>query len=80
MTALDSPEVQVSVGVDTRADVHVAGALGSTRPPVGDSVGAVDSSWLPGLVAGGCSLGTVERWGIEGTGGYGAWLARWLLW
>ena len=78
MTAVVSMEVRVTVGVDTHADMHVAAALDqlgrllATRPVPSTPAG------YRTLVAWAGALGTIERFGIEGTGSYGAGLARWL--
>ena len=70
------PTVKVIVGVDTHKHVHVAVAI--------DSLGARLATYsalpiVPGyadLVAWARTLGTVEAFGIEGTGSYGVGLAR----
>ena len=78
MTALDSTEVQVTVGVDTHADVHVAAALDQLgRLLATQSVPSTPAGYRA-LVAWASRLGAVERFGIEGTSSYGAGLARWL--
>ena len=66
----------ITGGVDTHADVHVAAAL----DPVGGLLGvqefpatAAGYAGLPGWLAG---FGTVALVGVEGTGSYGAGLAR----
>jgi transposase len=66
----------VTGGVNTHADVHVAAAL----DPIGELLGvrefpatASGYAGLPGWLAG---FGTVALAGIEGTGSYGAGLAR----
>ena len=66
----------ITGGVDTHADVHVAAAL----DPIGGLPGvrefpATTAGYarLPGWLAG---FGTVALAGIEGTGSYGAGLAR----
>ena len=66
----------VTVGVDTHADVHVAAAL----DPIGGLLGVQE---FPAAAAGYAGLlgwlggfGTVAVVGIEGTGSYGAGLAR----
>jgi transposase len=66
----------ITGGVDTHADVHVAAAL----DPVGGLLGAGE---FPATLAGYARLlgwlggfGTVALVGIEGTGSYGAGLAR----
>ncbi len=78
MQALVSTEVQLTVGVDTHADVHVAAALDHLgRRLATHSVPTTPEGYRE-LVAWAGSLGTLERFGIEGTGSYGAGLARWL--
>ena len=78
MTELVSTEVQVTVGVDTHADVHVAAALDQLgRLLATQSVPSTPAGYRT-LAAWAGSLGTVERFGIEGTGSYGAGLSRWL--
>ena len=66
----------ITGGVDTHADTHVAAAL----DPIGGLLGveefpatAVGYAGLPGWLGG---FGTVALVGIEGTGSYGAGLAR----
>ena len=68
----------VTGGVDTHADVHVAAAL----DPIGGLLGVRE---FPVTAAGYASLlswlagsGTVALVGIEGTGSYGAGLARYM--
>jgi transposase len=74
LTIVETPAI--TGGVDTHADVHVAAAL----DPVGGLLGVAEFpatpvgyarllSWLSGF-------GTVALAGIEGTGSYGAGLAR----
>ena len=66
----------VTGGVDTHADVHVAAAVDANGGVLGVESFATTPSgyvalagWLAGLV-------TVDRVGVEGTGAYGAGLAR----
>jgi transposase len=69
---------QVTVGVDTHADVHVAVAT--------DSFGRrLDATSVPTTLAGYAELlawakglGQIDAWGIEGTGSFGAGLTRFL--
>jgi transposase len=78
MQAFVSTEVQLTVGVDTHADVHVAAALDQLgRLLETHSVPTTPEGYRE-LVTWAGSLGTPERFGIEGTGSYGAGLARWL--
>jgi transposase len=69
---------RVTVGVDTHLDVHVAHAK--------DALGRrLDTHSIPTtpdgyrrLLAWARGFGEVQAWGVEGTGSYGAGLARWL--
>ena len=68
----------ITGGVDTHLDVHVAAALDSNGGLLGvwtfptTTVGFADlHAWLS-------SFGTLARVGVEGTGAYGAGLARFL--
>ena len=66
----------VTGGVDTHLDVHVAAAL----DPIGGLLGVesfpTTSAGCQSLLAWLAGFGTLERVGIEGTGSYGAGLAR----
>jgi transposase len=69
---------RVTVGVDTHGDVHVAHAkdqLGRRLDTV--SVPTTPSGYRD-LLAWACGLGALDAWGVEGTGAYGAALARFL--
>lgn len=78
MASMPPIGTQVTVGVDTHRDVHVAAALDQT----GRTLGTIEvSSDVAGfrrieLFAG--SFGAVRTFGVEGTGSYGAGLARYL--
>src|SRR5215216_4830738 len=80
---MDSPtspnaEVSVTLGVDTHKDAHVAVALdGLGRHLGGLSVPATTAGYkrLLGWARG---FGTIEHAGVEGTGSFGAGLARFL--
>ena len=63
-------------GVDTHLDVHVAAAVDSERRVVGSAVVRDDAGWLSRVVGVAGSFGMLERVGVEGTGTYGAGLAR----
>jgi transposase len=79
MTTMPQPAVtQVTVGVDTHADVHVAVAndgfgrhLDTTSVPTTPAGYAELLGWAQGL-------GQIDAWGIEGTGSFGAGLTRFL--
>jgi transposase len=78
MTTLASTEVQLTVGVDTHADVHVAAALDQMGRLVATHSVATTPAGYRALVAWASGLGTLERFGIEGTASYDAGLTRWL--
>jgi transposase len=78
MTAVVSTEVRVTVGVDTHADVHVAAALDQFGRLLATQLVPSTPAGYRALVAWANTLGTVERFGIEGTSSYGAGLSRWL--
>jgi transposase len=70
---------EVVIGVDTHADTHTAVALNG----VGQRLGALEiettTAGYGRLVEWARELGDVERAGVEGTGAYGAGLARHLM-
>ena len=66
----------VIVGVDTHKHVHVAVALDARRIRVGDHSVTADSGGYQVLIAWAKTQGRIEAFGIEGTGSYGAGLAR----
>jgi transposase len=78
MASLPAVVRQVTVGVDSHKDVHVAAAV--------DQVGRVlGTTWVPTTTQGSAQLlrwatrlGQVQRFGIEGTGSFAAGLSRWL--
>ena len=77
-TGIDSQDVHVTVGVDTHADVHVAAALDQLGRLLGTHSTATTPAGYASLVGWAEQFGTLVRVGIEGTGSYGAGLARWL--
>ena len=78
MATLVSTEVRITVGVDTHADVHVAAALDQLGRLLATHSVPTTPTGYGALLAWARSLGELERFGIEGTGSYGAGLARWL--
>ena len=78
MASLPAVAPQITVGVDSHKDVHVAAAV--------DQVGRVlGTTWVPTTTRGSAQLlgwatrlGAVQRFGIEGTGSFAAGLSRWL--
>lgn len=71
-------EVRVTVGVDTHADQHVGVALDQFGRRLGTGSVPTTPAGFAELVAWARTFGTLERIGVEGTGSYGAGLARWL--
>jgi transposase len=69
---------QVTIGVDTHKDLHVAAA----RDQFGRRLATIQipttSAGYAQLLAWADGLGEVQAWGVEGTGSYGAGLARFL--
>jgi transposase len=69
---------RVTIGVDTHKDVHVA----SAKNALGQKVATIQIPTTPtgyaGLLAWAHDLGEVDTFGVEGTGCYGAALARYL--
>ena len=78
MHSVAPPAVQVTVGVDTHADLHVAAALDQLGQLLGTHPFPTTAAGYAALLAWAGQFGAVERLGIEGTGRYGAGLARWL--
>jgi transposase len=78
VTATGERGVRVTVGVDTHRDLHVAVALDQRGRRLGAHAFPTTPAGFAALTAWATRFGTVERIGIEGTGSYGAGLARWL--
>src|SRR5579863_5570061 len=77
MTMLEAP--RVTGGVDTHLDVHVAAALDPLGGLLGTKSFAVNPAGYKSLLSWLENFGTVGKVGVEGTGSYGAGLARFLL-
>jgi transposase len=69
---------QITGGVDTHLDVHVAAALDAHGALVGTASFATTRTGYRELLSWLASLGEVVLVGVEGTGSYGAGLARYL--
>jgi transposase len=76
MTTSALMEAQLTVGVDTHADVHVAAAIDQMGRLIATHSVAATPSGYRALVAWASGLGMLERFGIEGTGSYGAGLVK----
>ncbi len=66
----------VIVGVDTHKHVHVAVAIDSWGIRLRDQAFVVDSGGYQALITWAETHGRIDAFGIEGTGSYGAGLAR----
>jgi transposase len=71
---VESPRT-VIVGVDTHKHMHVAVALNALGARLASCSASADRAGYHELVTWACALGTVEAFGIEGTGSYGVGLA-----
>jgi transposase len=69
---------RVTVGVDTHKDTHVAAARDQLGRRLGTTQVPASSAGYAQLLAWAHALGEVAAWGVEGTGSYGAGLARFL--
>jgi transposase len=76
-TPTDQP-VQITLGVDTHAEQHVAAALDQYGRLLGTRTLPTTSGGYATLLTWAHAYGAIERVGIEGTGSSGAGLARWL--
>ena len=68
----------ITGGVDTHLDVHVAAALDGNGGVLGVESFPTTTAGFAELHAWLASFGTLDRVGVEGTGAYGAGLARFL--
>ncbi len=75
---ISSRTVQVITGVDTHKDQHVAVAIDGRGVRLDEKHVPVAVSGYEELERWSCSLGQIHAFGIEGTGSYGAGLARFL--
>ena len=66
----------ITGGVDTHRDVHVAAALDPLGGLLGTESFPTDSAGYKALLSWLASFGDVTKIGVEGTGSYGAGLAR----
>ena len=79
IAAPPSPVSTVTIGVDTHSDFHVAAALSDLGRLLGSGTFATTPTGSAELLAWAKDYGTVNAFGIEGTGSYGAQLTRDLL-
>jgi transposase len=78
MTTMTEDRPVVTGGVDTHLDVHVAAALDRVGGVLGTASFPTTAAGYRQLLAWLRTHGPVERVGVEGTGSYGAALARYL--
>jgi transposase len=71
-----APQPQLTIGVDTHLDVHVAHANDQLGRPVATLQVPTTPTGYAQLLAWARRLGQPVAWGVEGTGCYGAALAR----
>ena len=76
MESMPAPASLVTVGVDTHLDQHVAAVVDQAGRLLDTQAFAASTRGYVALVAWAEGFGPVERIGIEGTGTYGAGLAR----
>lgn len=76
--ASDVPPRKVIVGVDTHKHIHVAVAIDQHGARLGDLSVSADSGGYAQLEVWAQALGRVDRFGIEGTGSYGAGLTSYM--
>jgi transposase len=77
-TAQGGQPASIVLGVDTHADQHVAAALDEQGRLLGTHAVPTTPAGYRALLAWASTQGSIARVGIEGTGSYGAGLARWL--
>jgi transposase len=70
--------VEVTGGVDTHKDTHVAAAKDALGRVLGTQAFAATTAGFTALWTWLCGFGTISAVGVEGTGSYGAGLARYL--
>lgn len=76
--AVSPPQTSIIVGVDTHKYVHVAVAIDGLGSRLGACSASADRAGYAHLVAWARSFGSVEAFGIEGTGSYGVGLASYV--
>jgi transposase len=76
LESMPAPTAPVTVGVDTHLDLHVAAVLDHTGRLLATQTFPASTRGYVALVTWAERFGAVERIGVEGTGTYGAGLAR----
>lgn len=75
---VEDDQVEVTVGVDTHGDTHTAAVIDTTGRLLGCHQFSADAPGYAALLAWAVTFGVVLLAAIEGTGAYGAGLARYL--
>lgn len=70
--------IEINLGVDTHADTHVAAVIDPLGRPLGHATFETTVSGFKALLAWASTFGEIVVAGVEGTGAYGAGLARFL--
>src|SRR5690242_382290 len=78
MPRIAEQALPVTGGVDTHADVHVAAAVDQVGRVLGTRAFPANAAGYRAALAWMCAHGELARVGVEGTGSYGAGLARYL--
>ncbi len=76
ITPQDAAIIEVAGGVDTHQDTHTAAVIDQVGRVLGSERFSADAAGYRALLAWMCSFGRVVKVGVEGTGAYGAGLAR----
>ncbi|MGI8754466.1 MAG: IS110 family transposase [Acidimicrobiales bacterium] len=75
-TPIHVDELEVTLGVDTHADTHVAAVIDRLGRHLSHGTFDTDVAGCEALLVWANQLGTISIAGVEGTGAYGAGLAR----
>ncbi|MGH2427692.1 MAG: IS110 family transposase [Candidatus Limnocylindria bacterium] len=75
---MPDPDQLVTLGVDTHAEVHAVAALDQRGRLIETTIIPTTPAGYQALLAWAAGHGTIDQVGVEGTGSYGAGLARWL--
>ncbi len=76
MTIVENPTITVTGGVDTHLEFHVAAAVDANGGVLGVETFDTTTGGYRRLVAWLAGFGEIVKVGVEGTGSYGAGLAR----
>src|SRR5271168_3411218 len=78
MTVIEGKERRIVGGVDTHKDLHVAAVVDERDRVIGTRSFATTRQGYRQMLAWLCSLGDLQRVGVESTGSYGAGLLRFM--